>query len=182
MERKAEFLWIDSKGQEFPAPAGHEQFAHDILRNELIGTGERQEFVIDPATGQGENKGKSGEVAKAEAEDELNGKDTTKLLRDKGWVQVLANGRAMVIANNLETLKKSWPTISKIVERYDSAAFVVEDSGRHAVIVPRQEMSGDAERAIGNIQRRMVGTVQTAGLGMWVGEYERQSMSYFERE
>lgn len=123
--------WIDQNGQVFPLNGkSHSEFAYEILLNEKLGEHMSPQM---PTDGTLDQKGKSGEVAKADAMRELGSPDDPKHsaeLAERGWVQARATGGMMVLrAAGLESIRHSWCTLASIGSAYESVVFAFKHSG-----------------------------------------------------
>ena len=124
--------WVAPDGAVHPLGGkGHSEFAYDILLNEKLGEHMAKKPVID---GTGDQKGKSGEHAKAEATKEL-GSDPcdpkhSEALRNKGWIQASSSGaKLLVIAVSIDVCRSAWCQISAIGSSFPSVVLAIGRSG-----------------------------------------------------
>ena len=123
--------WYDPEGNRHELNGkSHSEFAHEILLNQKLGEHMAKKPSMD---GSGEQKGLSGEHAKAQATKELGDPCSPKHaedLRMQGWVQASIMGdRLFVRANTLAPVKASWSWISSSGKSFGSVVFSIGLSG-----------------------------------------------------
>lgn len=130
MEKSAS-SWIAPDGAVYPLHGkGHSEFAYDILLNEKMG----EHMAKKPTLIDHEQKGKSGEHAKADAMAEIGNNPGdpkhSEALKGKGWVQASASGdRMLIMAADMVDCRKSWCQIASIGSSFSSVIFAIGRSG-----------------------------------------------------
>jgi len=124
--------WHSPDGVSYPLSGkSHSEFAYDILLNEKIGEHMSKQM---PTDGSSEMKGKSGEVAKADAERELGGnpmdpKHSAELC-ERGWVQASDKSGFLVIrSTTLERIGELWEKILPTAIHRSSVVFAIGHQG-----------------------------------------------------
>jgi hypothetical protein len=139
--------WISPSGDVFSGSA------YDILLNQKLG--EHMEKKI-PTDGSPEQKGKSGEVAKADAINELGSPEDPRhieALVGLGWVQACVRGkRFLVRASGVGPLRLSWCHIASLGHACDSVVFSIgAKNGGVSAGLCGKELLKPAELVIGRL-------------------------------
>jgi hypothetical protein len=182
MKRKAQPSWISPEGVVYPLHGkGHSEFAYKILINEKIGEHMSKKL---PTDGSLEQKGKSGDVAKADAERELGGnpKDPrhAAALREKGWVQASDDGERMVVrADNFDYVRASWCHIAGMGSSCDSVVFAIgRSSGGASAGLCGRDLIGSSEVVMRGLVEVLSG--RTGGRPGVRWSSQKYGIKYFE--
>ena len=130
--RKAQPCWVDPDGTQHPLRGkGHEEFAYDFLWKEKLGEHMSQKPRTDGIPG---SKGKSGEVAAAEAHKEMGGNPAdprhSEELLGRGWVKAHDDGCGMVIrASEMSGIGVSLWCLSSTFANRETVVFLVGSGG-----------------------------------------------------
>lgn len=123
--------WYDPDGQEHPLGGkSHAEFAYEILLNQKIGEHMGKKIPTDGTTDQ---KGLSGEHAKAKAIEELGNPMATEhseRLREQGWVQASVLGdRLFIRSTSMDPVRMAWKSVSVVGQTFGSVVFAIGHSG-----------------------------------------------------
>ena len=123
--------WISPDGTVYPLRGGqsHSNFAHDVLRKKLIGDSESKKLTYNHDSGSIEQKGKSGEVAAAEADKELGDPENEahcEKLQNMGWVMASRSGKATIFhSSSMSNVRHSWHSLSSVGSDSSVSVFVI---------------------------------------------------------
>lgn len=180
IHKKAGGFWVDPQGNRHEAPDGHNPFAYDILKNEMLSKVERKQVSLDQS-GDVVQKGTGGAEALQEVEQQLGTKDEARdedrnhgrhsnELRDKGWTQArLDGGKYQFFASTEDSFHSAWPHINQALNE----AGTVMVNGQE---ISRQQLADDAERGAVELLRMLGQTASSgnAGLGVWGGTSQKR--------
>jgi hypothetical protein len=181
MNPEAQPSWISPDGVAYPLSGkGHSEFAYDILLNEKLGEHMSKKM---PTDGSSEQKGESGEVAKANAMRELGDpKDPrhSEELCGRGWVQASDDGARMIIrAASMGRLKECWAHFSDLMQKRDAVVFAVGAVGSGVSAgLSRKDLLGPAESVLGRILEIVSGKVRDRSSLRWSSQ--GHGVKYFE--
>lgn len=179
MNRKAQPSWISPEGDvHVLSGKGHSEFAYEILLNEKIGEHMRKRPPLD---GSVEQKGKSGEHAKADAARELGDPSDpshSAALCDRGWVQASDDGHCLIVrAANISRLRSVWCHIASIGSSCDSVVFAIGNSGSG---VSAGLCGRDLAKSAESVIRTIADAVDGSGRGVGSVWPQGHGIKYFE--